>query len=470
MLHQGRVEGKKVTRGREFINRARLLGYEIVEKQDQIMTTRIVPPAIQTNFDPFIDPSNEQATRYYLHKMVNVIDRGEIQINQLPDPKKFNEAVAYYGIRSELRKAEKILRNPMVELFYAPQANRRETVPRREPEKVPEEVPEEPAPAPVPVEPEHEPVPAPVPEPAEPKKVPAGNFRFDEITPVFLTMFAKLRGKILPGYLLSQLSTHDLVDILSKLLGEAVYSEKAGILPPTIESRLTQTFGEGRLTTTPQFQNWMQGIASDQGRVLLDSAWLERLIEKSPRALYILLTALQKFQGDRKVQEPLIDVVGDEKSLTKSLERALLRKENGLNWEERLETKHFLIPRLKNLIHVISHEAISSYVEAHDYGIATLGTEFLSNLPLGAQFILNPQEVSGQDLVAIAFVVLALLKAAALVRGIKKNPIEQARILKPYLQQIIPGASSQGAQGFIVQLAQYIQQVLISSKLVEASA
>jgi len=43
------------------------------------------------------------------------------------------------------------------------------------------------------------------------------------------------------------------------------------------------------------------------------------------------------------------------------------------------------------------------------------------------------------------------------------------QILKPYIQQIIPGASPQG-RSFIIQLAQYIQQVLINEHLVEASA
>lgn len=114
-------------------------------------------------------------------------------------------------------------------------------------------------------------------------------------------------------------------------------------------------------------------------------------------------------------------------------------------------------------------ETITNYIESHDYGVATLGNEFLSQLPLGAQFILNPGEVSDQDLIAIAFVVPALLKAAALVRGIKNNPLEQTRILEHYLEQIIPGASPQG-RSFIIQLAQYIQEVLINQKLVEVSA
>ena len=100
------------------------------------------------------------------------------------------------------------------------------------------------------------------------------------------------------------------------------------------------------------------------------------------------------------------------------------------------------------------------------------GSEFLAGLPLGAQFILNPGnpgEVPEPDLVALALVILALLKPAALVRGIKNNPLEQMQILKPYIQQIIPGASPQG-RSFIIQLAQYIQQVLINEHLVEASA
>ncbi len=283
------------------------------------------------------------------------------------------------------------------------------------------------------------------------------------------------RERILP-LRFEDYSTAFLVKVLTQLLHQPVYSEKAGILPPVIESRLSRALGEGRVVPTSRFPSWMQNIASEQGRVLLDSVWLERLTQKSPRALYILLTSLQKFQGahHHKAQETLIAVVGEKEGLLRQIQEALSRKENGLNeWEEKPAAKNLLIPHLEELIQVIPRQTLQSYIDSHDYGVATLlpaGSEFLAGLPLGAQFILNPGEVPEPDLVALAFVIPALLKAAALVRGIKKNPIEQMRILKPFLQQLLPGASPQGVRGFIIQLALYIQQVLINQHLVQVSA
>jgi len=71
------------------------------------------------------------------------------------------------------------------------------------------------------------------------------------------------------------------------------------------------------------------------------------------------------------------------------------------------------------------------------------------------------------DFVAIPFLISALLKAAQLIRGIP-DPEEQSRLLEASIQNILPGARRQG-QGFIIQLAQYIEQVMIREHLVKVS-
>ena len=111
MLHQGRVEGKNITRGRQFINEARNLGYKSAEQIEQLLKTGSFEPLTPIPQDPFIDSSNEAATKHYLQAMSDAIESRNITRAHLPDPDKFDQAVKYYNItpakRSELRIAGK---------------------------------------------------------------------------------------------------------------------------------------------------------------------------------------------------------------------------------------------------------------------------------------------------------------------------------------------------------------------------
>ncbi|MBI5409383.1 MAG: hypothetical protein HZA14_08460, partial [Nitrospirae bacterium] len=351
------------------------------------------------------------------------------------------------------------------------------------PEKEPEPSPQEPEPLPSkpdkPSQPEEEPEPAPPPEeepapspqepepaPVEPDKelVPAGF-----LTPQFKALF-EISERALPLRYFASFDNQFLVNLLSKLLGRHVYSEKAGIRPPSPESALDEELGLGEISATDAFYRRMDAQAEDSGHVLMDAGWIERLILKSPRALYILLSALDKFQARQGVQKPVVAVAGGEE-IYERIRAALLRKDNRLNWEEKLEVKHFLEPsRLKELVEVVSPDEMGRFIQTNDYGVAVLisGSESPLAGRLGAQFMLALESVHDHDLVAVPFLIPVLLKAAQLIRGIS-DPEEQARLLESSIQNILPGAQRQG-QAFIIQLAQYIEQVIIREHLVKVSA
>lgn len=293
------------------------------------------------------------------------------------------------------------------------------------------------------------------------------------VTSEVKTLFRGPRAETLP-IRFEAYGTDFLVQALTLLLENKVYSEKAGILPMIPKSVLQETFGEGPVVTSSRFPNWVESQATDEGRLLLDPAWLERLTDRSPRALYILLTALEKFQESREVKQPLVAVFGEERVIFRTLREALERKENGLSAAEKANLFHLFdenFSGLKRVVQVISAESATNYLEANDYGVATLvSTEKgpFSQLPLGSQFFLDPETTAEGDLVAVAFLVPSLLKAAQFVRGIRGREA-QARTLQYQLQQIVPGARA-GAKGFTIELALYIQQVVLADQLVEKSA
>lgn len=99
MLHQGEVEDRDVTRGVDFIQQVRRLGYESAREIEQNLTTPEVPAATSLlPPDPFIDPAREEATRWYLLQVGGAIARGELSPETLPDPGTFRQAAAYYDI------------------------------------------------------------------------------------------------------------------------------------------------------------------------------------------------------------------------------------------------------------------------------------------------------------------------------------------------------------------------------------
>jgi hypothetical protein len=102
LLHQGPVEGRDVTRGVDFLQQVRRLGYEAASAIEQALSGQELPPATgAASADPFIDPANEEATVAYLRQVSRAIGRGDCCLEDLPDPVTFRRAAAYYEVEPE---------------------------------------------------------------------------------------------------------------------------------------------------------------------------------------------------------------------------------------------------------------------------------------------------------------------------------------------------------------------------------
>lgn len=258
--------------------------------------------------------------------------------------------------------------------------------------------------------------------------------------------------------------------ILTELLGRtpaAASSPNLGLRQPVVKRGIVDS---------SQFRVWLESIASEKGRVILDSRWLDALIDKSPSALYILLAGLKKMGENRGASEPLIAISGGKKSLQELREeigQALQRRDSGLSAEEKLKLGRDLLPALEQVISVVPTEELFVYVQNHNYGVAALlspdgKSGLLGNLPIGAHFFSDPKTIPPQDLPAIALLVLALLPAAALVWGVD-DAVKQAGILARKVPEIIPGAQKTEL-GFSIQLREFITAVLVQAHLVARSA
>lgn len=99
LLHQGRVEERETTRGARFIHDTRLLGHRTAEEIQEFLDLKESVPSAPLHawhVDPFIDGKNEDATTEYLQGMTRLLNNGEIQPDQLPDPHTFAQARGYY--------------------------------------------------------------------------------------------------------------------------------------------------------------------------------------------------------------------------------------------------------------------------------------------------------------------------------------------------------------------------------------
>lgn len=96
LLHQGHVAGGTVTRGWQFIRDVRLTGYRSAMEIRELLDEAEPASPAAVHLDPFIDPQNEPATRYYLQAVHQSLAEGEVSLNQLPDPRTFLQASSYY--------------------------------------------------------------------------------------------------------------------------------------------------------------------------------------------------------------------------------------------------------------------------------------------------------------------------------------------------------------------------------------
>lgn len=99
LLHQGEVEGRDITRGVDFLQQVRRLGYETAVSMEQALGGELSLKMAETpGLDPFIDATREEATVWYLRQVSRALSRGECSLEDLPDPVTFRQATAYYGI------------------------------------------------------------------------------------------------------------------------------------------------------------------------------------------------------------------------------------------------------------------------------------------------------------------------------------------------------------------------------------
>jgi hypothetical protein len=98
LLHQGPVEERSVTRGLEFIQAARVLGYQAATSIQDLLAEELPAAPAAVLLDPFIDADHGEETTYYLRQMSKAIGLGEATLQDLPDPSTFQKASTYYRV------------------------------------------------------------------------------------------------------------------------------------------------------------------------------------------------------------------------------------------------------------------------------------------------------------------------------------------------------------------------------------
>ncbi len=290
------------------------------------------------------------------------------------------------------------------------------------------------------------------------------------LSPSEKALFEGPRQKAVP-LRLEAIGLSSLAGILSSLLGRRVYSEKAGLLPPAASKVIETRLGRGRLVQGPGFKAWLDALGASEGRLILGEGWMRRLAAKNPRALYLLLKALAALYQDKKLSEPLLAVSGSP-DILKVMAEALQRSGNAIQGEEIAEVQRLVHDvGLEKLVRVLPRESAAEYVRTHDYGVAVLrdGQDSLDSGLVGAEFLLDPATpLDDTELAGMPFLMLALLKAAALVRS-TPDPAKQREILSRQLERLIPGAKPSAA-GFVIELAAYIEREILEEKLLAVSA
>ncbi len=275
------------------------------------------------------------------------------------------------------------------------------------------------------------------------------------------------REYILPLWFEKEYGPEVLAEILRELLGRPVYAEKAGIIP--VEPKpLLRT--EGRIITTSRIQPWLKQIVeapslTHSGRAIFDSAWLDQFL-RTPRALYLLLKSFEPFQAVSR--EPFIAFVGDAFLIKNKIRSALERQNNGLTAEEKIEAQA-LVKNFDQLVKILLPEQVAEYVQVHENGVAILraNQSLISETSSAAHFILEPNAIAPRDVPVVALTAPALLKAAALIRGVPLS--EQLKVLKAHMADIFPGTTEQG-NAFVIAFASYLAETLQKNEYIATQA
>ncbi|HXV28157.1 MAG TPA: hypothetical protein VD913_04250, partial [bacterium] len=227
------------------------------------------------------------------------------------------------------------------------------------------------------------------------------------------------------------------------------------------------------IVATQGFQSWLrQTVESpslgESGRAIFDPSWLDRFLEE-PRSLYLLFTSLKPYSEEDRRSDPLMAFVGDSLFIKSKIRSELRRQNNGLTAEEKIKA-NLLLERLDEMVKFLLPEQVTDYVQTQQNGVAILRAShsLISKTPRAAHFILEPQKmIHRRDVPAVALTLPALLKAAALIRGVP--PDEQMRILQAHMEEIFPGASGKG-EAFVISFADYLAETLQKNGFIATQA
>ncbi len=263
--------------------------------------------------------------------------------------------------------------------------------------------------------------------------------------------------------------------LLENWLGRPVDAGDAEIGLAMQDSILKREFGGQAYATTPAYDEALKRTSEGGTMAVWSTAWLQRFTEDHPRALYLLLTQAQKAADAKALENPLIGFVGDEK-VFEQIEHALTRRQGTgpqfLNWEEQLEAREFLLPRLRRIVQVIPPDALADFVASRDYGVGTLldAAAAIPDKMAGANFLLDPASVADEDLMAVALLFPSLLEAARLTQGISDKGMRLRRLQEVIASAYLFPGSQPHASGFTLAFETYVQAVLINQRLVASSA
>ena len=287
-----------------------------------------------------------------------------------------------------------------------------------------------------------------------------------------------LRQRLLPIRLYDVLNPSQLTALLSLLLGH----EAVQVAAAPASSVLQQAFGLERLQATQELELQLTQALESQGRLMIGAEWIRTLLAKNPRALFILLNALEQVRAKNKAREPLIYVPAD-RILLNEIRDGLLRQNvragksaqynraAGLSALEKMRADAFTRPDvLEKLLGIVEPAQTAELAEKLQYGIVSLlgHSDSSARLDANPNFIVGLEGLSDFDLTGLVLLLPRLLQAAARIRAIEDASIRYTRLLES-----VPDLglfANPSGRDFKVNLTALISRDLTRQALIETAA
>ncbi len=239
----------------------------------------------------------------------------------------------------------------------------------------------------------------------------------------------------------------------------------------------TGIFPEARaFDFSEEYRSALVASLESPGSVLLDEKLLGKFL-KNPRAVFWLLTVLNDAREYLGLKAPLVGfVVNDRERAFHRIRDQLLKKDSGLDPVQKNQAARYA-GELERLIAVLetgrgqASRTINGYARENRYGVATLLSSYNGRLLPGANLVLDPSEIHDADALGLTSMVLSLIRAARLTRGIDDARVRYASALKA-LPDIFPGARflERGARAFMLSKVGAYLRHLAAQRLIQASA